>query len=426
MTPLLLLSALSAFLTIWQKMGRQELFITVPSLFRCPISMEVMRSPVSLCTGVTYDRSSIQHWLESGHDTCPATMQVLPSKHLVPNLTLHRLINLWLLEHHSSQSSPKPSTQQIQVYIEKFDDENSEVDLRDYLAKIVDFAKVRNQNRRFLADFDGFVEVIVGVLCKRAEMEVLELIIRILDLLISQHGVKERVHSLIFRSNYQNFFPSICFVLRNGSLSSKRESARILESLAHDAESKRRILEQEDLLSMLLHLVSSDNDPDLHDAVLSCLIAVSRSRSAKAELVRFGVVLVLSERLLDPNTKLSIAEKCLKLLSIASTCAEGRSAISENPKCAAALVGGLMKAGTEDAVAVLWGMCCVHGDRKVRDVVIKCNGVTKILLVMQSDCEGNVRSMCGELVKVLRDGCKSGGGLGLGRYETKTAHIMPC
>ncbi|KAJ6337259.1 hypothetical protein OIU76_007024 [Salix suchowensis] len=79
-------------------MGRDELCIAVPSLFRCPISLDLMKSPVSLCTGVTYDRSSIQHWLDSGHDTCPATMQVLSSKDFVPNLTLHRLINLWDLQ----------------------------------------------------------------------------------------------------------------------------------------------------------------------------------------------------------------------------------------------------------------------------------------------------------------------------------------
>lgn len=76
-------------------MVRQELYIAVPNLFRCPISLDVMKSPVSLCTGVTYDRSSIQHWLESGHDTCPATMQILSTKEFVPNLTLHRLIAHW-------------------------------------------------------------------------------------------------------------------------------------------------------------------------------------------------------------------------------------------------------------------------------------------------------------------------------------------
>ncbi|OAY72371.1 U-box domain-containing protein 29, partial [Ananas comosus] len=70
----------------------EPLEVRLPPLFRCPISLEVMRSPVSLCTGVTYDRSSIQRWLDSGHRTCPATRLPLPSTHLVPNLALRRLI----------------------------------------------------------------------------------------------------------------------------------------------------------------------------------------------------------------------------------------------------------------------------------------------------------------------------------------------
>ena len=66
-----------------------------PHLFLCPISMELMDDPVTVSTGVTYDRASIQRWLDSGNTTCPATMLPLPSTDLVPNLTLRRLIALW-------------------------------------------------------------------------------------------------------------------------------------------------------------------------------------------------------------------------------------------------------------------------------------------------------------------------------------------
>nr|VDD28579.1 unnamed protein product [Brassica oleracea] len=40
-------------------MRKDDLYIAVPTFFRCPISLDVMKSPVSLCTGVTYDRASI-------------------------------------------------------------------------------------------------------------------------------------------------------------------------------------------------------------------------------------------------------------------------------------------------------------------------------------------------------------------------------
>ncbi|BAH91587.1 Os02g0215650 [Oryza sativa Japonica Group] len=33
-----------------------------PPLFQCPISMELMEDPVTVATGVTYDRRSMERW----------------------------------------------------------------------------------------------------------------------------------------------------------------------------------------------------------------------------------------------------------------------------------------------------------------------------------------------------------------------------
>lgn len=427
-------------------MVRDKLFITVPSLFRCPISMDVMRSPVSLCTGVTYDRSSIQHWLDSGHDTCPATMQTLPSKDFVPNLTLRRLINLWAQSNGPpSPASPSPSVSahQVRALLDGIEvGENN--GLREPLSKVKNLVTAGDENRRFLASFDGFVSAIVGVLSRGGaamETEVLELAIKVLDSVAVENGVGEQLHASVSKRNY-SCLPSICHILRSGSSASKIASARVLESMAVNAESsKRAIAENEDLFQALIHLLlsSETTDQDLHDAVLSALIAVSVTRSAKAELVRSGLVQHLSRTLSNPDAAVSVKEKGLKLLSMMSTCAEGRSAMRECPECARAVAERLMKvskAGNEEAVAALWSVCCLAGDKRAQEAVVKSNGVAKILLVMQSGyCEGHrIRRMCGDLIKVLSSGCKSAGtaaaaaaaGLGLGLYESKTTHIMPC
>ncbi|KAJ4841831.1 U-box domain-containing protein 27 [Turnera subulata] len=47
------------------------------------ISLDMMKSPVRLCTGVTYDHASIQRWPNDSNNTCPATMQVLHTKDLI-------------------------------------------------------------------------------------------------------------------------------------------------------------------------------------------------------------------------------------------------------------------------------------------------------------------------------------------------------
>lgn len=64
-----------------------------PEDFRCPISLELMTDPVTVSTGQTYDRSSIQKWLKAGNMLCPKTGEKLTNTELLPNTTLKKLIH---------------------------------------------------------------------------------------------------------------------------------------------------------------------------------------------------------------------------------------------------------------------------------------------------------------------------------------------
>uniref|UniRef100_A0A6N2LD41 RING-type E3 ubiquitin transferase n=1 Tax=Salix viminalis TaxID=40686 RepID=A0A6N2LD41_SALVM len=63
------------------KMKRRSLSLKLretvlcPEEFKCPLSKELMRDPVVLSTGQTYDRPFIQKWLKAGNRTCPLTQQ---------------------------------------------------------------------------------------------------------------------------------------------------------------------------------------------------------------------------------------------------------------------------------------------------------------------------------------------------------------
>ncbi|KAK1679272.1 hypothetical protein QYE76_040120 [Lolium multiflorum] len=65
-----------------------------------------MEDPVTVSTGVTYERRIIERWFfKYGKTTCPATMQRLASFDLTPNHTLKRVISTWR-DCASSPSSP--------------------------------------------------------------------------------------------------------------------------------------------------------------------------------------------------------------------------------------------------------------------------------------------------------------------------------
>ncbi|KAM7518714.1 hypothetical protein LguiB_017676 [Lonicera macranthoides] len=406
---------------------KSELYVTVPSFFKCPISMDVMKSPVSLCTGVTYDRSSIETWLNSGNNTCPATMQILSSTDVIPNLTLRRLIHLWS---HSPESSSflfsslssNISKQHLLNSVKNLTEKKSETYFSS-LTTVAEFAKCSDENREFLANIDEFLPAIIGVFINVNEIALLELIVTVLELIINENGVKDKLNRFAPRTN-QDCLSNFLLILQRGNLDAKIRSARVLEAIAFDSQSQIAIAEKEGLLYELHYLITSETDPIAIDTFLSTLIAISGSRLIKKELVKFGIVNTGVKILSGSDTLMAVIEKTLKVLEMVVTCTEGRAAICEDEKCVSVIMERLMKVSDkarEYGVTVVWSLCYLFRDRTAQMALMMNNGVTKVLLVMQSNCCGNVRGMCRDLVKVFRVNSKSC----LASYDTRTTHIMP-
>lgn len=270
---------------------------------------------------------------------------------------------------------------------------------------------------------------VVGVLVDCDVVEVCESVVAVLDLVVSENGVKEQLNKEILRSD-RKFLSKFLMILRKGKLSSRIQTARVLEFIALDADSQQKIVEEHGLLYELNVFTSTETNRFAIEAGLSTLIAVSTTRPARKELVRFGIVQTIGKILGGSDTARVVVEKSLKLLETVATCTEGRAAIGKGEECLSAIVSRLMKssrAATEHGVTVLWSVCCLARDAVAREVVGKVNGLTKVLLVMQSDCSAGVRQMCGELVKALRvvNNNKNYSKSCLASYDTKTTHIMP-
>lgn len=76
--------------------------VEVPCDFLCPISLQLMKDPVTL---ITYDRDNIEKWLFSfNNKTCP----VINQQYLTPNHTLRRLIQSWCNITPIQNSNPQP------------------------------------------------------------------------------------------------------------------------------------------------------------------------------------------------------------------------------------------------------------------------------------------------------------------------------
>lgn len=266
-------------------------------------------------------------------------------------------------------------------------------------------------------------------------VDVAEAAIRVLRLVLPEPGSGNADPNLRFDWGSLDPNPQgVLLVLQKGSIDSRIDAAKVLESLISiRGEVLSLVLERENgYLTELFRLTSdgcgsgSEFDKRAVEAGLSGLIAAAAARRrVRPLIVRLGVIPVLGKILSRPDSGRNVVvEKAIEMVEMAATCAEGREAICGDPVCIPAVIRSLLKgsrSATERAVGVLWSVCHLFRDRKAHEVVAESNGLTKILLVMQSGCSPAVRHMCSDLVKIFRVNSKSC----LSRYDTQTIHIMP-
>uniref|UniRef100_A0A3Q7E987 U-box domain-containing protein n=1 Tax=Solanum lycopersicum TaxID=4081 RepID=A0A3Q7E987_SOLLC len=81
----------------------------------------MMKDPVTISTGITYDRENIEKWTFSAkNNICPVTKQsLITSIELTPNVTLRRLIQSWCTINASHGierfPTPKPPVSKPQI-----------------------------------------------------------------------------------------------------------------------------------------------------------------------------------------------------------------------------------------------------------------------------------------------------------------------
>lgn len=379
---------------------------TPPSFFQCPISLEVMRSPVSLCTGVTYDRSSIQRWLDCGNRTCPATMQPLPSTDLVPNLTLRRLIHLW-----STPSDHPPSLSDIAAALSDPDNDDA------YKMCLLSSNSLRPSALAslFLArETVGLAANLVSLILS-------------LDLVDAERR-RAVVDALL--ADIDATFSGIVFLLKESDDSCCRIAAAVVlenilsTSTLPDSKVSTAIFEKPDLITELVRLIG-ERDAEVVDAGLRCLIRLngedlfisspSLMRMMRVEMVRSGVVSALVNVMETERDEIpaAVAERAMRVMETVAGCGEGKAAIcADAGRLVEAVVGRMIEMGNEGreaTVSMLWRMCCAGGgDRRAREAATAAKGgLAKMLVVMQGVLSPSGRRMAGDLIRVFRANAES-------------------
>ncbi|KAE8663874.1 U-box domain-containing protein 10 [Hibiscus syriacus] len=303
--------------------------LVIPDDFICPISLELMRDPVVVATGQTYERSYIQRWIDCGNATCPITRQNLEDTTLTPNYVLRSLINQWCAEHNIEQPS-KIANGRLKKSDGSFHDISCDkeaikalvcklsrpsiVERKAAVAEIRSLSKSSMDNRILIADA-GAIPVLVNLL-------------KTADVSLQEHAVTSILNLSIFDNNKSlimltGALPSIVQVLEAGSVEARENAAATLFSLSLVDENKL-IIGSLGAIPALVDLLQHGRTRGKKDAAIAlfslCLYQVNKGRAVKA-----GIIAVLLEMLSE--TRNVMVDEALTIFSVLASNHEAKSAM---------------------------------------------------------------------------------------------------
>ncbi|XP_044506961.1 U-box domain-containing protein 13-like [Mangifera indica] len=331
----------------------------IPDEFRCPISLELMKDPVIVSTGQTYERSCIEKWLEARHSTCPKTQQTLSSTALTPNYVLRSLIAQWCeangIEPPKRPSSSQPSKTssacspaertKIEILLCKLTSGNPE-EQRSAAGEVRLLAKRNADNRVAIAEA-GVIPLLVGLLSTPDSRTQEHAVTALLNLSICEDNKGSIVSS--------GAVPGIVHVLKKGSMEARENAAATLFSLSVIDENKVTIGGC-GAIPPLVTLLSEGTQRGKKDAA-TALFNLCIYQGNKGKAVRAGVVPTLMHLLTEPEG--GMVDEALAILAIIASHPEGKAAIgaAEAVPVLVEVIGNGSPRNKENAAAVLVHLC---------------------------------------------------------------------
>ncbi|XP_074282485.1 U-box domain-containing protein 15 [Silene latifolia] len=302
----------------------------IPQEFLCPITLEIMTDPVIVATGQTYERESIQKWLDSNRRTCPKTGQTLAHLSLAPNYALKALIMQWCekkkikvsikstKELHASQEASSCPVQMGKVLSLIEDLSSNSIETQKEAAhKIRLLSKENPENRILIAEQDG-IPPLVQLLKYSSDQK------------LKEHAVTALLNLSIDGTNKklitdEDAIPGIIDALRHGSVGAKENAAATLFSLSMLDENKVTI-GLSDGIPALVDLLANGTVRGRRDAA-TALFNLSLNYMNKERAIEAGIVNPLLS-LLD-DTELGMIDEALSILLLLVSHPLGRQQIGQ-------------------------------------------------------------------------------------------------
>ncbi|XP_073273985.1 U-box domain-containing protein 26-like [Primulina huaijiensis] len=385
--------------------------MAVPPLFTCPISLDLFRDPVTLCTGLTYDRYHIEKWLASGNLTCPVTMQRLDDLSMVPNRTLRHLIDQWLQSSTQNQqecvelTDADPYFDSMKQVIES--DESTLNSRLQVLEKIESLFQEQPFSNSCLISLNFFGLLFELALRNAKTLNIQERLVLVEKSLICalklmSSSEVEGLNMLKKESNFEGFI----HLFEQGSSCIKKSLCLVVEAISSTPETRvlcEKIGKSTKISKGIVHLIHYKSDEV--EAGIKAMSALSNLEPNRGNLVREGAIQALISYIsnLDKHEK-NLASITMSTIERLLSVDTAKEVVLNHPSGVESLVKMVFRVsnheGSESAVNSLLIICCESRVGREKAIV---NGVlTQLLLLLQSQCSGRTKTKARMLLKLFR------------------------
>ncbi|XP_065017833.1 E3 ubiquitin-protein ligase PUB23-like [Musa acuminata AAA Group] len=373
----------------------------VPPYFLCPVSLEIMRDPVTLATGITYDRENIERWIFShNHEICPVTKQPLPNLDVTPNHTLRRLIQAWCAANASNGverfPTPRPPVDMTRIAA-LLDEARLPQTQVTALGKLKAIVAESDRNRRCV-ESSGAVDVLASIIERSVSNSTDLEEVRdgvgsssatdeAFTILCSLQLSDKSLLGLLQRDD--NVIESLTKVLERSSYPSRAYSLLLLKSLLSVVAPARLLSLREELFRELTKVLRDQISYQATKAALHALGAVCPWGQNRLKAVQAGAVRVLIELLLDEPEK-RMCEMILGILHQLCTCAEGRAELIGHAAGIAVVskkMHRVSQPASRMAVKILYTVAKSSPSLAVLHEMLQVGAVSKLCLMLQMDCD---------------------------------------
>ncbi|KAJ4898373.1 U-box domain-containing protein 9 [Raphanus sativus] len=279
--------------------------VSCPDEFRCPLSNELMRDPVVLASGQTYDKLFIQKWLSSGNRTCPKTQQVLPHTALTPNVLIRDMISKWCktvgLETKNLYESEEAVTRSDREVFDSLLCKVSSTNSQDQRSAAKELRLLTKKGTEFRALFgessEGITRLVSPLLLHGSSLNQDEhrlqedVVTTLLNISIHDDSNKKLV------CENPNVIPLLIDALKRGTVATRSNAAAAIFTLSA-LDLNKVLIGKSGILKPLIDLLEEGNPLAIKD-VAAAIFTLCIAHENRSRAVKDGAIKVLGKKISD-------------------------------------------------------------------------------------------------------------------------------